>query len=80
MDGELFCLGGDITTGGDDDKRVCLAVRVLKIEPAEEYRRGRSDALAESHFLACPCYNWGVLICVFGSRWDGGRNRPHDFR
>lgn len=29
MDGKLFGLGGDITTRGDDDERVCLAVRVL---------------------------------------------------
>ena len=76
MDGEFFGLGGDITTRGDDDKGVCLAVRVLEIEPAKEYRRGRCDALAESHSLARPCYDWCVLVSVFRSRRETAARFP----
>ena len=56
MDGELFGLCGYVATGGDDDEGVCLAVRVLEVEPTEEDRRRCGDALAESHPLAYACY------------------------
>ena len=52
VDGGLFCFGGDIAAGRGDDERVCLAVRVLQIEPAEEDGRGRDDPLPELEFLA----------------------------
>jgi len=71
MDREFFCLGRHITTRGDDDERVRLAVRILQIEPAKEYGRGRCDALAESHSLAHPCYNWGISVSAFRSRRKG---------
>ena len=60
MNGKLFGLCGDVTTRSDDDERVRLAIRVLEIEPAEEDRRGRCDALAEGHPLTYSCYNWDV--------------------
>jgi len=77
MDGKLFGLCGDITTGGDDDERVRLAVRVFEIKPAKEYRRGRRDALAEGHSLAYSRYDWDVLLSVFRERRGG---KPHDFQ
>lgn len=70
MDGEFFGLGGDIATGSDNEKRVCLAVRVFEIEPAEEDGRSGGDALAESHPLAHPCYHWGLSVSAF-RHWRG---------
>jgi len=73
MDGKLFGLGGDVTTGGDDDERVRLAIRVFEIEPAEEYRRGRRDALAEGHSLAYSCYDWGGVSIGVSREVEGNR-------
>jgi hypothetical protein len=36
MNGRLFSLCGNIATRRDYDEGVCLAVRILEIEPAEE--------------------------------------------
>jgi hypothetical protein len=61
MDRKFFGFGGDITTRGDDDERVCFAVRVLEIEPAEEHRRGGCYALTEGHSLAYPRDHWAYV-------------------
>lgn len=52
MDRTFFGLCGDITTGGDDDERVRLAIRVFEVESAKEDGSGRYDALSEVHFPA----------------------------
>ena len=65
MDWELFGLGGDIATGSNHDERICLAVGVFEIEPAEEDRGSGRDALAESHSLADPRYHWVPLVSAF---------------
>ena len=50
--GSLLCLCGDIAAGGDDDEGVCLAVRVLDVETAEEHGGGGDGTLSELEFLS----------------------------
>jgi hypothetical protein len=57
MDGRLFGFCGNITTSGDDDERVCLAVRVFEVEPAKEDGSSRGYALTKVHFPAHACYH-----------------------
>ena len=52
MYGRLFGLGCDVTAGGDDDEGVCLAVRVLDVETAEEHGGGGDGTLSELEFLS----------------------------
>lgn len=52
MHGRLLGLGGDIAAGGNDNKWVGFAVRVLEVEAAEEDGRGGDDALLEGELLA----------------------------
>ena len=52
MHGGLLCLCGDIAAGGDDDEGVCLAVRVLDVETAEEHGGGGDGTLSELEFLS----------------------------
>ena len=52
MNGGLLSLCGHVTTGGDDDEGVGLAVRVLEVEPTEEDRRGGRHALSEAELFA----------------------------
>lgn len=73
MHGKFFGLGSDITTRSDDDERVCFAVRVLEIEPAEQHGRGSGDALTEGHSLAYPRYYWGGSALVFRKGAEGTR-------
>ena len=52
VDRRLFCLGGNIATGGDNNERVGLAVGILYVKAAEENGCRRNDALSQLEFLA----------------------------
>lgn len=77
MDRKFFGLCGNITTGGNDDERVRLAVGVFEIEATKEDGSGRCDALAKAHFLAYARYYYGCIsTCVswaVGKKRGGGR-------
>ena len=52
VDRRLFCFGRNIAASSYHDERVCLAVRVLQVEPAKEDSSSRYHALPEAQFLA----------------------------
>ena len=51
----FFRFGSDVAARCDDDERVCLTVRVLEVEAAEEDGSGSYYALSEAQPLADLC-------------------------
>ena len=75
--GSLLCLCGDIAAGGDDDEGVCLAVRVLDVEPTEEDGCSGDDPLPEEELLAELGYDWEAASGVSVDNTDGRGGRGH---